>query len=57
MIIILAKGGNGFDAAVATAFSQMVSDPFMCTIGGMGTLHYYGKNNSGQRTKNRGRIR
>jgi gamma-glutamyltranspeptidase/glutathione hydrolase len=37
----LAKGGNAFDAAVATAFSQMVNDPFMCGIGGMGTLHYY----------------
>ena len=38
---ILAKGGNAFDAAVATAFSQMVNDPFMCGIGGMGTLHFY----------------
>src|SRR4051794_41876498 len=38
---ILAKGGNAFDAAVATAFSQMVNDPFMCGIGGVGTLHYY----------------
>ena len=38
---ILAKCGNAFDAAVATAFSQMVNDPFMCGIGGMGTLHYY----------------
>src|SRR4026207_231229 len=38
---ILAKGGNAFDAAVATAFSQMVNDPFMCGIGGMGTLHYH----------------
>ena len=36
---ILAKGGNAFDAAVANAFSQMVNDPFMCGIGGMGTLH------------------
>jgi gamma-glutamyltranspeptidase/glutathione hydrolase len=45
---ILAKGGNAFDAAVATAFSQMVNDPFMCGIGGMGTLHYY--ENRGQTT-------
>ncbi len=38
---ILARGGNAFDAAVAAAFSQMVNDPFMCGIGGMGTLHYF----------------
>jgi gamma-glutamyltranspeptidase/glutathione hydrolase len=38
---ILGKGGNAFDAAVAAAFAQMVNDPFMCGIGGMGTLHYY----------------
>src|SRR5919112_77662 len=28
-------------ADVATAISQMVNDPFMCGVGGMGTLHYY----------------
>lgn len=38
---ILEQGGNAFDAALATAFSQMVNDPFMCGLGGMGTLHYY----------------
>ena len=38
---VLQRGGNAFDAAVATAFAQMVNDPFMCGIGGMGTLHYY----------------
>ena len=38
---ILAKGGTAFDAAVAAAFAQMVNDPFMCGIGGMGTLHYF----------------
>ncbi len=38
---IFDRGGNAFDAAVAAAFSQMVNDPFMCGIGGMGTLHYY----------------
>src|SRR6186713_845143 len=46
---ILAKGGNAFDAAVATAFSQMVNDPFMCGIGGMGTLHYYRADGSAAR--------
>ena len=38
---ILAKGGTAFDAAVAAAFAQMINDPFMCGVGGMGTLHYY----------------
>src|ERR1700741_4502856 len=48
---ILAKGGNAFDAAVATAFSQMVNDPFMCGIGGMGTLHYYRAEDSAARLR------
>jgi len=38
---ILSKGGTAFDAAIAAAFSQMINDPFMCGVGGMGTLHYY----------------
>lgn len=37
---MLERGGTAFDAAIATAFVQMVVDPFMCGIGGMGTLHY-----------------
>src|SRR4051794_2794890 len=38
---ILDAGGNAFDALVATAFAQMVNDPFMAGIGGMGTLVYF----------------
>ncbi|PZN01748.1 MAG: gamma-glutamyltransferase, partial [Bacillota bacterium] len=37
----LRRGGNAFDAAVAAAFMQAATDPFMCGIGGMGvaTVH------------------
>jgi gamma-glutamyltranspeptidase/glutathione hydrolase len=38
---VLANGGNAFDAAVAAAFAQMIADPFMCGIGGMGTMQVY----------------
>lgn len=38
---ILQCGGTAFDAAIATAFAQMAVDPFMCGLGGMGTLHYH----------------
>lgn len=38
---VLADGGTAFDAAIATAFAQMVADPFMCGLGGMGTLQFY----------------
>jgi hypothetical protein len=29
---ILAAGGNAFDAAIAAAFAQMISDPQMCGL-------------------------
>ena len=35
---ILNQGGTAFDAAIATAFAQMIVDPFMCGIGGMGSI-------------------
>ena len=37
---VLQRGGTAFDAAIATAFCQMVQDPFMCGIGGMGSLQW-----------------
>ncbi|ROQ02000.1 gamma-glutamyltranspeptidase/glutathione hydrolase [Stella humosa] len=38
---VLRRGGTAFDAAIATAFAQMVADPFMCGLGGMGTLQFF----------------
>ena len=38
---ILEAGGNAFDAAVGAAFAQMVDDPFMCGLGGMGSAQVY----------------
>jgi gamma-glutamyltranspeptidase/glutathione hydrolase len=37
---ILAGGGNAFDAAIAAAFAQMITDPQMCGLGGFGCATY-----------------
>ena len=36
---VLEAGGNAFDAAIATAFAQMIVTPFSCGIGGMVSAH------------------
>ncbi len=38
---VLEAGGNACDAAVAAGFMQMVSDPFMCGLGGWGSATVY----------------
>ena len=38
---VLEAGGNAFDAAVATAFVQMILNPFSCGLGGMVSAHLW----------------
>jgi gamma-glutamyltranspeptidase/glutathione hydrolase len=38
---VLRSGGNAFDAAVAAAFVQAATDPFMCGIGGIGVAQIF----------------
>ncbi len=38
---VLEAGGNAFDAAIATAFTQMIVTPFSCGVGGMVSAHLW----------------
>ena len=38
---VLRTGGNAFDAAVAGAFVQAATDPFMCGVGGIGVAQIF----------------
>jgi gamma-glutamyltranspeptidase/glutathione hydrolase len=38
---VMERGGNAVDAAIAAGFMQMVSDPFMCGLGGWGSATVY----------------
>ncbi|MBA7473250.1 Glutathione hydrolase proenzyme [subsurface metagenome] len=38
---VLEAGGNAFDAAIATAFVQMIVDPFMCGVAGFASAHLW----------------
>jgi len=42
-VSILEAGGNAFDAAIATAFVQMIVGPFMCGIGGLVSAHLWAR--------------
>ncbi len=39
--MVLEAGGNAFDAAIATAFTQMIVLPFSCGLGGMMSANLY----------------
>ncbi|HSJ29298.1 MAG TPA: gamma-glutamyltransferase family protein [Acidimicrobiia bacterium] len=38
---VLESGGNAFDAAIAAGYMQVVTDPFMCGLGGWGAATLY----------------
>ncbi|HVR32248.1 MAG TPA: gamma-glutamyltransferase [Acidimicrobiia bacterium] len=45
--LILEAGGNAFDAAIAAGYMQMVTDPFMCGLGGWGAATLYDARSDG----------